>query len=83
MTADQDETRGIALAGMSLAVGLVAALHAKGLLSADDQDKLLDGVLTGLEEFQPATDPGVQKARVLVDVMARIFAARRTQSPTE
>ena len=63
MTADGDETRGIALAGVSLAIGLVTALHAKGLPSADEQDKLLDGVLAGLEEFQPATDPGVQKAR--------------------
>jgi len=75
-----DESRGIALAGMALSLGLLTALHAKGILSAEDQDNILEGVLASLEEFQPATDSGVQKARALVDVMAQVTAARRKES---
>jgi hypothetical protein len=74
-----DESRGIALAGMALSLGLLTALHAR-ILSAEDQDNILEGVLASLEEFQPATDSGVQKARALVDVMAQVTAARRKES---
>jgi hypothetical protein len=83
MTADpqNDESRGVALAGMALSLGLLTALHAKGILSAEDQDNILKGVLTSLEEFQSPTNSGAQKARELVDLMAQVVAERRKQSP--
>jgi hypothetical protein len=48
MAADpqNDESRGVALAGMALSLGLLTALYAKGILSAGDQDNILKGVLT-------------------------------------
>ena len=74
---DLDETRGIALVGMALGLILLTSLHYKGIITTKDQDDILEGLLSGLEVFQPATDPGVQKARQLVDAMTAIVVAKR------
>jgi hypothetical protein len=50
------------------------------LLAAHDVDEVLEGVLNGLADLRPPTDPGVRSARALVDAIARIVAFRRMQS---
>jgi hypothetical protein len=79
-TPELDETKGLAIVGMTMGIGILTRLEAKGLLAAHDVDEVLEGVLNSLEDFRPPTDPGVRSARVLVDAIARIVAFRRTQS---
>jgi hypothetical protein len=75
-----DETKGLATVGMSMGIGILTRLEAKGLLAAHDVDEVLEGVLNSLEDFLPPTDPGARSARALVDAIAGIVAFRRTQS---
>jgi hypothetical protein len=79
-TPEIDETKGLATVGMAMGIGILTRLEAKGLLAAHDVDEVLEGILNGLEDLRPPTDPGVRSARALVDAIARIVAFRRRQS---
>lgn len=60
---------GAALVGMALSQTLMAILRGKGILTAEESDEILDGVLTGLEDKFSPTDPNVQEARQIVELI--------------
>ena len=71
------EAKGMAFVGVGIAFGILSRLERKGIFATEDVDGVLQGVLASLEQLLPATDPAVQKARVFVDILAGVAAARR------
>lgn len=79
----EEETEGVALAGMSLAFGVISRLQQKGLLTKEDVQGLFEGVLQSLEQDNPdPNSPGTRIARALVDAMAQVAATGGTMKPT-
>ena len=70
------DTRGIPIAGWSLALALFAALDGKGVFSKAQTDGILETVLHNLKSLQGPDDAGIQKARVLVDAIAHSMTDR-------
>jgi hypothetical protein len=66
---------------MAMGIGILSRLEAKGLLTSQEVDEVLEGILSGLEDFLPPTDPGARSARALVDAIAGIVAFRRARNP--
>lgn len=64
--ADDTHIQGEAIAGFALALSLLIFLQEKGIMSADQQEGILDGVLSGLETKLP-NHPAVQQARKLIE----------------
>lgn len=58
---------------MSLAQGLISLLTGKGILTPEQTNDLFRAVLTSLDQFEPP-DAGADKARVLVDGIAKAVA---------
>lgn len=81
MSATGDDTRAFAIAGMAMSLGLLSTLQSRRVLSDAQTDALMEGVLTSLENFLEPNDPGIKKARVLVDAMAQIIVANRSKPP--
>lgn len=71
---EKDETRALALFSFTISIGIISKLTALGVLSHADSAHTLEGVLGALERYSDAQDRGVQGARVLVDVAARILS---------
>jgi len=78
---DDSETRAVAIVGMSFGVGLISVLESKKILTSQEVDSFLDGVLTSLEGFLEPNDPGIKKARVLVDAIGQVVALGRNKIP--
>jgi hypothetical protein len=68
-----NETRAIAIIGMSFGIALLSLLKSKGMVSSTETDQLLDGMLINLEGFQEPNDRAIQKARVIFDGIAQII----------
>jgi hypothetical protein len=66
MTASNFDTRGMAFVGMTLAQAILAGLRAKGILSDEEADEVLDTALSSLES-SPSADPVVKQARALLE----------------
>jgi hypothetical protein len=71
------EAKALALAGVGVAFGILTRLEKKGLITPRDADEILESILSSLEGYLPPDDPAVQKARVLVDILARVAATDR------
>ena len=71
------ETEGLALAGHSLAIGILSRLFAKGLLSDQEVLAVIDGALTTLEDGG-VDDEGTRAARIFLDGAAQAFVTLRT-----
>jgi hypothetical protein len=71
------DTSGPAIVGMALAQALLARLRAKNVLTDDEADEVLDTALSGVENYLPPDDPGVQKARQIIDMIAHHASAAR------
>ncbi len=72
------DTRGAAIVGMSIGLGLLSALSKKDIFSDRDIETFLEGIFESLETFEEVNDPGVQGARKIVEGMAyAILDARR------
>ena len=74
------ETRAMAIVGLGLAQAAFITLNLKGVLPDHEADGFLEKILEPLEKILPANDPGVQRARQLVEEFGRILAAKRTQA---
>jgi len=70
-----EETRALAIAGSSLAQGLLAALTSHGILTAGQTNALFAAVLRSLDTL-PQPDAGVDRARVLLAQMAELYRSR-------
>jgi hypothetical protein len=66
------ETKGIAIVGLVFGQAALSLLNSKGVISAEERDLMLEGILTGIETLLPIDDPGVQVARKLVERIATI-----------
>jgi hypothetical protein len=75
-----NDTRGIALVGMCMSLGILTRLEAKGVISAHDREQVLEGILASLEDFEAPSDASVRRARVLVDGIAQIAMFRNKRS---
>lgn len=72
---DPEETRAIAIAGMSLAYALVGMLKRKGVLDPEAIGHTLEAALLGAENAFSADDRGAALARELLDLMGGLLAA--------
>ena len=75
---DRDaETRGLALLGQSLSFGILSRLTAKGLLTKQEAQDILDEVLISFEKLQTEkpSDQSVQAARSILDAMIHAVRA--------
>jgi hypothetical protein len=72
---DQNNTRGIALASLTILQALIATLGGKGILSAAQINELFETALQGVER-PPQSDPGIGHARELIDELAKAMAKR-------
>jgi hypothetical protein len=79
--ASENETRGIALAGLLIAFAHISYVDKKGIIPKPDAVDLFQGALE-IVEIYPANDPGIPVARQLVDFLARIVATGGTLGPT-
>lgn len=76
--------KGYAIAGFTVAGAILARLQRKGLLTKQEVQDLLDGVLTSLEELTPEPNaPETLVARELVDFLAKVAATDGTLKPKE
>ena len=71
MANEENETRGIALAGELLAFTLIGFLKSKGILSYNETVTIYEQTLMALEAY-PHDDLSVREARKIVDQMAQI-----------
>jgi hypothetical protein len=71
MTEKLPSGRAIGIVGMAIAQGTLATLRAKQIITNEEADSLLDGILVGIENILPSSEPDVQEARVLLETMFR------------
>ena len=73
------ETRGLAIAGVSLAQAALSFMHGARLISNEQLDELLESVLSGIETTLPPDDPGVEYAQKFVENIGAIVRRRPMQ----
>jgi hypothetical protein len=62
---------------VALAQALLEHLRAKGVLTDPEADEVIETALSAIENSLPATDPGVQIARKLVEAVGAAAAKMR------
>ena len=75
---DRDaETRGMAHLGQSLSFGILSRLMAKGLLTKQEVQDILEEILISFEQLQTKdpSDESVQAARLILDAMIHAVRA--------
>jgi len=77
------ETRGLAILGMSLGHAALTMLNAKGIISNDEIDSMLETILVGAETLLPPDDPGAQMARKLAEGLAHTIRQNRGKPTKE
>lgn len=73
---ERPETRGIALAALGLAIGIVSRLQVKGVLNPADIEYVVGGALSTFEDFLPPGDPATRAARELLEAVHALAVAR-------
>jgi hypothetical protein len=76
-----DDTRALAMAASTLVFALITHLSKRGIIPTPDAVDLFQAALEVLETIPPASDPGVDKARQLIDGFAQIVATHGTLAP--
>jgi hypothetical protein len=78
-TCDSEETRAIALAGMSLSYALAGMLKRVGALAPEAAEDAFVAALLGVESSFSPNDPSAALARQLLDLMGGQLAALRPE----
>jgi hypothetical protein len=76
-TLEPDETRAIAIAGMSLGLALAAMLKRMDVLDPESIEKAFEAALSALENTFPPEDRSAALARQLVDLMGATVSSGR------
>jgi hypothetical protein len=69
MFTNEENARGAAYVGLAISQALLSTLRAKKILTDEEANSLLDGVLEGLENTLDTNDRGVHAARQIVELI--------------
>src|SRR5262249_45239379 len=83
VTCSAEETRAIALAGMSLSYALAGILKRVGVLGPEAMEDALGAALSGVENAFSAADPSAALARQLLDLMGERLAPIKPEAASQ
>jgi hypothetical protein len=75
--AENSETKGLAILGMALGHAAISMLNAKNIISDSELDRMMQTVLSGIEDLLDPNDPGVQMARKLAEGLMQMTLKHR------